>query len=244
MLHTKQEAPLNYKFGFITDASPIKPLNFSGLVLECQFDQDNYQDDLFSKLGIQFPSEITHAYKKRKAEFLAGRYCAHLALSYFGLMNTPIPIGPNRSPLWPADIAGSITHADNLAICAINNKPQALGIDYEPTIAINTANKIKSHIINRAEEALLSKSGLPFRQWMTIAFSTKESLFKALYPTVKQYFDFLDAEIVHIDCKNHKLVLTIKCDLCTAVSKGQLFSGTYRSHREGIITLVEHQEFL
>ncbi|WP_444919444.1 4'-phosphopantetheinyl transferase [Microbulbifer sp. CnH-101-G] len=239
MLQTKQDAPLNSTPGFITGTQPIKFFEFSGLILECQFSQESYQDSLFTTLAIHFPDEIAKACQKRKAEFLAGRYCAHLALQQFGHIETHVPIGPNRSPQWPTDTPGSITHTHDLAICALNDKPKAIGIDYEPTISTETAREIKNLIVNQAEETRLSQTGLPLEQWLTIAFSLKESLFKALYPTVKQYFDFLDAEIQDIDCKNKKIALTLNRDLCPEAIKGQRFLGAYNSYREGFITLLE-----
>ncbi|WP_226647636.1 4'-phosphopantetheinyl transferase family protein [Microbulbifer variabilis] len=238
-MQTKQKTPSNNTLGFITGTLPINALTFSGLILECEFSQDKYQDSLFTTLAIHLPDEIAKAHKKRKAEFLAGRYCAQLALQQFGHIETHVPIGPNRSPQWPTDTPGSITHTHNLAICALNNKPKAIGIDYEPIISTETAREIKGLIINQAEETSLIQTDLPFELWLTIAFSIKESLFKALYPTVKQHFDFLDAEIQNIDCKNQIMTLTLNRDLCPEARKGQQFFGTYNSHREGFITLLE-----
>ncbi|MEV4420566.1 hypothetical protein AB0L40_11415 [Patulibacter sp. NPDC049589] len=60
-----------------------------------------------------FPEEfvaVRHAVETRRREFVTGRACAHRALAALGVPVVPIMSGPNREPLWPEGVVGSITH--------------------------------------------------------------------------------------------------------------------------------------
>ena len=56
--------------------------------------------------------------------------------------------------------------------------------------------------------ACLTRSGYPFAQALTLAFSAKESLFKALFPQVKIYMGFDCARVAALDDKTLVLVLS------------------------------------
>ena len=53
------------------------------------------------------------------------------------------------------------------------------------------------------------REALPFNELLTLTFSAKESLFKALYPQVRCYFDFLDARMVAVDMQRQTFVLAL-----------------------------------
>ena len=73
----------------------------------------------------------------RLREFESGRAYAKRALSMLGIDNIDLPIGPNRSPVWPAGIVGSITHVrcsdEGMYAAAIARADAvlAVGIDLE-----------------------------------------------------------------------------------------------------------------
>ncbi|WP_445356039.1 4'-phosphopantetheinyl transferase [Microbulbifer sp. EKSA008] len=225
---------------FLGGYKVMKSKYFTGHMVETTFCPERYDDQFFSHLNIPFPSSLVKAVPSRRAEFLAGRSCAHLALRELGVPVREIPIGINRCPVWPEGVQASITHAGNRAICAASTTSQGLGIDYETTIAAKTAEEIKRNIVSDSEESLLSESGFPQEQWLTMAFSIKESLFKALYPLVGKYFDFLDAEITTLSPLQQKLELKILRDLSSRVPSGNTYTGTYHPHQDGILSIVEY----
>ncbi|WP_444944592.1 4'-phosphopantetheinyl transferase [Microbulbifer sp. ZKSA006] len=214
--------------------------HFSGFLVETTFSPEKYLDCFFSQLNIPFPSTLEKAVPSRRAEFLAGRGCAHFALSKLEMPVAEIPVGENRQPVLPEGVQASITHANNRAICAATTNSRGLGIDYETTIAEKTAAEIKRNIVNQAEESLLADSGLAMENWLTLAFSIKESLFKALYPQVGKYFDFLDAEIIALSPQQQTLELRILRDLSSGVPSGSTYTGAYQPHQGGILTIVEY----
>lgn len=74
----------------------------------------------------------------RAREFASGRAYAKRALVMLGVGDADLPIGPNRSPLWPCGIVGSISHArcsdghlHVAAAVARANTVSTLGIDIE-----------------------------------------------------------------------------------------------------------------
>lgn len=145
---------------------------------------------------------------KRCAEFVAGRLCADQSLRRLGVpAEFPLP-APSRLPLWPAGTLGSISHCSSLAVAAAARKSEyrALGVDVETLISPKVAKDIQSSIA-REDELIALEKHVPCR-WrsMTMLFSAKEALFKALYPQTGRFMDF-DAAQCH-DCRDGWL------DLC------------------------------
>jgi 4'-phosphopantetheinyl transferase EntD len=110
----------------------------------------------------------------RMQELQTGRAYAKHALSMMGVNDVELPIGSDRSPVWPAGFVGSITHARShsreycAAAVARSDEIRAIGIDAEyvtgldpqvwPTILTVTelfqirglpANERESEVIHR-----------------------------------------------------------------------------------------------
>ena len=73
----------------------------------------------------------------RMRELKTGRTYAKRALSMMGVNDVELPIGIDRSPVWPTGFVGSITHARSCgrgycaAAVARSNEIRAIGIDVE-----------------------------------------------------------------------------------------------------------------
>ena len=136
--------------------------------------------------------------KKRRNEFILGRLCAHRALSRFGLESVPIlRNSETREPCWPISVCGSITHSAGFAAVAVGLKKEinGIGIDLE-SFSSSLDIKISRHVCVDSElEWLKSLSTKQARRALRIIFSAKESIFKCLYPRIKTYFSFKDAEV-------------------------------------------------
>ena len=166
------------------------------------FDPTTFTDaDL---LWLPHHAQLGDAGRKRKAEHLAGRIAAAHALP-----DHPIPgIGTSGEPLWPDGISGSITHSGTQAMAVVVRHPTALvGIDCEAILAERDAREIQDGIIDAQEAMGLTRSGYPFALALTLAFSAKESLFKALFPQVKTYMGFDCARITRLNEKTLTLAL-------------------------------------
>ena len=102
-------------------------------------------------------------------------------------------------PVWPDGVVGSITHTQAAAVAAIasTSRFRALGIDLQE---IREIRADFCERIGNAEEAAWCKSVPELQPTRTLSlFSGKESIYKALYPFVREYFGFSAAELVWND---------------------------------------------
>jgi len=183
-------------------------------LVSCEFDSGSYDPALYTELGIDRPESIERAVAKRQAEFLAGRYAAALALQHLGPVrnhDVQVGIGAQRNPLWPSGVVGSISHVGSVAVCAVSRRTDKhyLGIDIEVLMSSKVCREVATIVANRRERELLSAQGLSDRVALTLIFSAKESLFKALYPSVRDYFGFEVAEAAELRLKDQTLVLRL-----------------------------------
>lgn len=185
---------------------------FEGLILvKANFDSRYFNCSDFSRLGVEKHPSIEKAVIKRQAEFLAGRLCARTSLQLLKSTGTSesVTIGVNhdRSPLWPSNIVGSISHSCNEAVAAVGftKKFSGIGIDVQELVTysnledlILTTKERSVHNSLASEEQALN---------LTRIFSIKESFFKALYPLINKFFDFQDAEVTILTSDKAKIRL-------------------------------------
>ena len=180
----------------------------------CDFNLEQYRPELFIELGVYFPDEIKRAVDKRQAEFLAGRFVAkQILLTAFQQEIAPtIHINKHRSPVWPKGFMGSLTHNPSIALCAMSKRAdiQYIGVDIESILTEQKALEVSPQIHSNAELSLLVSVGLSPNLATTLIFSAKESLFKAIYPFVGEYFGFECAEVISVDSAGLTLSLTDK----------------------------------
>ncbi|MEA2664408.1 MAG: hypothetical protein QOI11_1352 [Candidatus Eremiobacteraeota bacterium] len=150
-------------------------------------------------LGELFPEEaaaVRTVVPKRRDEFVAGRTNARRALAELGLAPAAIPIGPRRAPIWPAGIAGSISHCKGycIAIAARTHDFAGVGIDVELDEPISEG--VAARICFGAE--LADRAALERRLGMDLPkllFSIKESVYKAYFPLAETFLDFSDVAV-------------------------------------------------
>lgn len=175
-----------------------RPLDHVTLVTTT-LDTHAFQDDDFSVCNIDCPHTLEGAVSKRKAEYLTGRLCAREALRLMTGQPAVPAIGDDRAPVWPGHTVGSITHGAGwaAALVALKRDYAGLGIDVEHRLSDPRAARLTKEVLTPGEQRrnadiLATEPG----QLLTLTFSLKESLFKALYPIVQRRFYFQDAELV------------------------------------------------
>ncbi|MPY23779.1 4'-phosphopantetheinyl transferase superfamily protein [Shewanella psychropiezotolerans] len=200
----------------------------------------NYDERLFLQYNFKFPSELKGAVPKRCAEFLAGRLVARQALQQ--LTNEPHQVlsAYDRAPIWPSGIIGSITHTSTqaIAVTAYRRHHQIIGVDLENWIETEVAREISSEIIDSRESELITHSKLEFNQGLTLLFSAKESLYKALYPKVKYFFGFECAQVNTVDIDTGQFFISLTCDLNNDYPKGWGIKGRFLQEKDTILTLI------
>ncbi|ASD68775.1 hypothetical protein B1L02_18265 [Pseudoalteromonas piscicida] len=207
---------------------------------KCQFNSDRFNSTQFNELGIEFPDSLRSAVKSRQSEFLAGRFCASQAIKSLNNSSGQIPIGENRQPMWPEGLLGSISHIETSAICAaaIESEYKYLGIDIENWISRQVSYEIKDLIISSEEESILKHSDFSDIESITLLFSAKESLFKAIYKYVGKYFGFEAAKLVMLDTKKCLLELEIVENLSSNIRAGKKFICHFSLHEKNVFTIV------
>ena len=169
------------------------------VLLSTHFNSAQLASDDFQRSAIEPPASIQRSVAKRQAEFLAGRVCARGALQQLEGLDFIPAIGEDRAPVWPAHITGSITHSTGraAAIVANRNHWRGLGMDLENLLNAERAERLAEEILTPPElQRMAAGHRDQLAMLVTLTFSVKESLFKALYPIVQQRFYFEHAEVL------------------------------------------------
>ncbi len=177
-------------------------------IQQIDFDPATFQpEDLF---WLPYHASLTGWGRKRQAEHLAGRIAAAYALREVGEKRLPA-IGDQRQPLWPTPWFGSISHCGQRALAVIADRP--VGVDIERRFTPQLAAELESSIISPAEKTALLRSGLPFPLALTLAFSAKESGFKAWSSHASGLPGFHSARIVALTTQQIHLRFTASFSL-------------------------------
>lgn len=142
-----------------------------------------------------FPEEmalIETAVGKRRREFAAGRTCAREALAVLGLPMTAIPSGPDRAPVWPAGVVGSISHSATRCVAAVARQSDgfiSIGVDIEEAVPLEEA--YATDICTRFERDWLGRQPTRDRGLLLkIMFSAKECAYKCQYPLTGTFLEY------------------------------------------------------
>lgn len=153
--------------------------------------------DRMAPTGMLLPPQLQFAGPKRQKEFLAGRQCAVEAFAKADyLLRTPLGLDADRLPCWPDGWLGSISHAGEGACAIVGRRADhsALGVDMECLVDKQVAMESRYQIASSGEFEVVS--ALPPDRAFTLLFSAKEALYKALYPSLRRFFDFSAAQAV------------------------------------------------
>ncbi|WHP78925.1 4'-phosphopantetheinyl transferase family protein [Edwardsiella anguillarum] len=225
--------------GFIQGVTWLAFPGYPGRIGACRFSLSRYRDE-GEYQGIVLPPPLRHAAPKRQAEFIAGRWVARQVMAVLGVRDGVIARGSDHAPQWPPGIAGSISHSAGMALCAAHptSRRGGVGIDVEAWLAPSRARAVQPAIASSHELADLRARAPDFSRLITLIFSAKESLFKALYPEVNRWFDFHDAQLTAIDWRQQTFQLTLLTPLAPDYPAGRCFLGQFQADDEAIVTLI------
>lgn len=142
---------------------------------------------------------VARAVEKRRREFAAGRQLARAAFAEAGVAAAPLLSDPDRVPRWPAGVTGSITHCASL--CAVAVAPVSacagLGLDVEPAAPLDA--RLLPMILREAEFARIEALPPTLRPFGgLLAFSIKEAVYKAIYPSRRTFLEFRQVEVAFV----------------------------------------------
>lgn len=174
---------------------------------------------------------------RRRRQFLAGRWCASQALAHAGCEeDCHLDRDARGLPKWPRHWLGSISHTDDRAVAAVAPATAflALGVDTEHILQPEAARRLRVHIATNDELVLLSHLGMAHA--VTLLFSAKEALYKALYPQVKRFMDFDAARLKQ--CGGHLLVFELSQAWSETLPCGHRVYVRFCLHSRNIHTLA------
>ncbi|MEI9425405.1 4'-phosphopantetheinyl transferase superfamily protein [Mesorhizobium sp. Cs1299R1N1] len=223
--------------GFFVNVDLHDPRLPDAILLHGRFDFDSFTENLFDLMAIERPICLLRALPIRRAEFLAGRSIARAALQMMGQAAPQIPIRPDRAPLWPPSSAGSISHARGHCACfAIADGTWQAGVDVEALASGHALESLLSTTVNEDERALIARqSAVSSDCLVTLLFSAKETLFKALYPTVRDFFGF-DCAQLHTVPRDGRLRLHLTRTLSQELPKGGHFDVSFEIKAGHVLT--------
>ena len=144
--------------------------------------------------------DIASAAPNRQEEFVAGRQLVRALSDQLGLPAAPLRRADDRSPVWPSDRTGSLSHCNTLCVAAVGkrNAVQAVGVDVE-TIG-RVEQKLWPSLFTEKEAGYFS-SLAPDTVALetTLFFSAKEAFYKCQYPLTQEWVGFQDVEVRRTD---------------------------------------------
>lgn len=206
------------------------------------FELRYFKQSLFHDFGVECPTLLTGAVSKRKAEYFAGRLAARRALQFLGCKTLALPIGEHRLPQWPAGYCGSISHTRALAVSAVCHQEhyQAVGIDTEIVFTADQCTRLMSVIVSEAEwnDVIRVSCTLAHPQLITLIFSAKEALYKALFPHTLLFQNFSAARLTWICEKSAQFQIELTCEWGGGYRMGSRFTGWFRFFDHTVVTVI------
>lgn len=137
---------------------------------------------------------MTRATPARQREFAAGRAAARSAMAALGMDGHPVPMGPDRAPVWPAELTGSLSHTGTccVAVLAPATALAGVGLDLEPDAPLEAA--LTGEICRPREQDWVAGQRDPGSA-VRLLFSAKEAFYKCQYPLSGALLGFEDVAI-------------------------------------------------
>jgi 4'-phosphopantetheinyl transferase EntD len=187
-----------------------------------------------------YPEEATmmaNAVPKRRREFASSRQCARTALRRLGAPDGPLLRGPNREPVWPAGVSGSITHCEGYCAAAVarSRSVRSIGIDAEVNAPL--PRDVANRVTLSEERAWLEAAAGTGIALDRLLFSAKESVYKAWFPVACRWLGFEEV-IVTVDIARQSfsaVVLTAGDDDGVPIHS---FQGRYAATEKLVVTSV------
>jgi 4'-phosphopantetheinyl transferase EntD len=186
--------------------------------------------------SVLHPAEaqcVAQAVRTRVEEFATGRLCARVALAELGIEGFALLMAPDRSPLWPPGVVGSISHTAGYCAAVAGSRKQFLGLGLDTEVLAAVRAGLWHRLCAPIE--LASLRALPDSQRgraAALIFAAKEAFYKAQYPLTQEVLEF-DAIAIEFGCLNGAAgdftVVPTRCMALQRLSPGPL-CGRYEFH--------------
>ncbi len=141
-----------------------------------------------------FPEEsaaISKAVSSRRQQYTAGRCLARDAWQRLGQAPVALLNDEHRVPIWPAGVIGTITHTHVWCAVAVARRDEVFGLGADVEAATALELGLWERVCRPEEREFLRAQPAALAGLLGKAiFSAKESIYKALYPSVRSFLDF------------------------------------------------------
>ena len=121
----------------------------------------------------------------------AARIVARGLLAQLGHPDAQVPRGAGGSPVWPAELVGSLAHDDEIAVAAVGLRRDfaSIGIDVEPAGTLCAG--MLALVVTPRERRMIDDDPVKAK----LLFAAKEAVYKAIYPLDGVFLEFGDIEV-------------------------------------------------
>lgn len=172
------------------------------------------------------PAFLKDALPSRLEEFFSGRVVAEAILRHHFASKAMISSKSQHLPQWPHTYLGSISHNQQQLLVMVSAEYSYVGVDLKEHISQQTAEQIADLILTRKEQQYWLqevKQYISYTQYVSLLFSMKESLYKAVYPIAMNYIDFLEVEMIEVNMNQRRAHF----QFCTNIQKKYALSSDY-----------------
>lgn len=139
---------------------------------------------------------LGRAQPKRAREFAAGRQCARQALERLGLTGWDLAVRPDRSPAWPEEFVGSISHTTGFCGAAVGRRHEFRSIGLDVEVGRRVTPDLYPQFLTQIEQAKITAMPPAMADGLaTLIFSAKEAFYKCQYPLTAEWLEFADIEV-------------------------------------------------
>jgi 4'-phosphopantetheinyl transferase EntD len=170
---------------------------------------------------------VAQACVSRQREFATGRLLARSLLARIGLADAEVLVGDDRSPIWPPNIVGSISHAGGLCVVALSPRDEILGLGVDLEYNQPLEQELVETICTARERTWLARYGRTTRGLLArLIFSAKESAFKCQYPLTKTHLEYDDVDI-ELDVRYERFTARIRRGIDWTASRNAVLYGRF-----------------
>jgi 4'-phosphopantetheinyl transferase EntD len=188
-----------------------------------------------------FPEERGHlkrAAEQRRCEFGTARVLARNVLSGMGWVPQSLVPNEDRSPRWPADVVGSMTHSHGYCAVAVarSDAVAGIGLDLERAVALREGMELK--VATERERQWLRRCDTQRRPWLAaLLFSAKEAFYKCQHPLTHTWLDFQDVEL-SINLRTQSFCISHFSDAVPDPTRLRRVRGAWRHVPDFIVTMA------
>lgn len=122
---------------------------------------------------------------------------ADIALARLGIASSVVDHGEAGEPIWPEGVVGSVTHEDGFHAAAVAPRSRVLAVGIDVVAHRELPESLRAYIRTTEEAAQIRHLSqvMPETFWDCVLFGAKEAVYKALFPSTRQWLEFGDVVI-------------------------------------------------